>query len=173
MGMPRLSPDDLRERGHPVQESMRVQRRLWVLERVGSWLLLLVVLLTLLGLFSKGLLSSVEASGAQGRLHVAYERFLRNGATSTLVIDVKGAPGETLRLDLEGEMLEGGTLESIHPQPATGATHRGTGMRLQLRPDAQGHARIHFSVRADGVGLYRSRVLGGGEVVDLSQFIYP
>ncbi|PZE09376.1 hypothetical protein DMX10_31445 [Pseudomonas sp. 57B-090624] len=173
MGMPQLAPEDLRDRDYPVHESMRVQRRLWALERIGSWLLLLVVLLTLLGLFSKGVLSSVEARGAQGRLHVDYERFLRNGATSTLVIDIKGKPGEALSLELEGEMLEGSTVESIHPQPESGATHRNTGLSLRLQPDAQGHVRVHLGVRADGVGLYRSRILGGGETIDLSQFIYP
>ncbi|CAN7169907.1 hypothetical protein LJR232_000236 [Aquipseudomonas alcaligenes] len=173
MSIPELSSEDLRDREHPVHECMRVQRHLWMLERIGAWLLLLIVLLTLLGLFSKGLLSSVEAMSPQGQLHVDYERFLRNGATSTLVIDLKGQPGETLDLKLEGEMLEGSTIESIHPQPVSGATHRGTGLSLQLRPDAQGHARIHLGLRADGVGLYDSRVIGNGESVDLTQFIYP
>ncbi|BCG25219.1 hypothetical protein TUM18999_34100 [Pseudomonas tohonis] len=169
----KLTEQEARSRSYPVQENMPVQQRLWLFERLGLWWMLLMVLLTLAGLFSKGVLSSHRISSAQGHLSVEYEGFLRNGATSVLVIDLQGQPGATLPLAIEGELLDGLTVESITPPVPGAATFESTGMRLQLLAGSDGHARVHLGIRADGVGLYRSEVRGGTGSVHLNQFIYP
>ncbi|WP_220814335.1 hypothetical protein [Pseudomonas paralcaligenes] len=165
--------DEMRNRTHPVREHIGVQRVQWKLERAGGWILLGIMVLTLLGVFSRGPLSSATAVSPNGNLTVEYERFLRNGATFTMVISVRGNPGEMQRIDLSGEMLEGTTIESIQPSPDQVSTHRRTGFSLDIRPDAEGYARVHLSLRADGVGRYRSQVSNGSSKVDLAQFIYP
>ena len=50
----KLTEQEARSRSYPVQENMPVQQRLWLFERLGLWWMLLMVLLTLAGLFSKG-----------------------------------------------------------------------------------------------------------------------
>ncbi len=175
MGMFRvkLTEHDARSRLTPVHENMAVQRRLWLLERLGLVAMTVLVLLTLLGLFSKGLLSSRQASAGQDQVAVSYERFLRNGATSVIVVDLRGAPNADLPLRIEGELLDGLTVESITPPAKNAATFDKTGMQLALRADAGGQVRVHLAVRSDGVGAYRSVVRGPGGSVTLNQFIYP
>jgi len=175
MGMIRvkLTEHDARSRLTPVRENMAVQRRLWLLERLGLVGMTVLVLLTLLGLFSKGLLSSSQASTGQDQLAVSYERFLRNGATSVIVVDLRGAPNADVALRIEGELLDGLTVESITPPAKNAATFDKTGMQLALRADAGGQVRVHLAVRSDGVGAYRSVVRGPGGSVTLNQFIYP
>lgn len=169
----KLTQQEAISRCRPVQENMPVQQRMWLVERLGVWWMLLMVLLTLAGLFSKGLLSTHQVRSVEGQLSVHYERFLRNGATSVLVIDVQGQPGATLPIAIEGELLDGLTVESITPPVQRAATFGNTGMQLQLIADAGGHARVHLAVRADGLGRYRSLIHGGAGSVRLSQFIYP
>ncbi len=169
----KLTEQDARSRITPVQENMAVQRRLWLFERIGLVGLGVLVLLTLLGLFSKGLLSSSQISSVQGQVAVSYERFLRNGATSVIVIDLRGAPDAVLPLRIEGELLDGLTVESITPPATRAATFDKTGMQLDLRADAGGQARVHLAVRSDGLGAYHSVVRGPGGSVTLNQFIYP
>lgn len=169
----KLTEQDARSRSTPVQENMQVQQRLWTVERLGLWWMLAMVLLTLLGLFSRGPLSSSHVRAQQGQLVVHYERFLRNGASAMLVIDVQGQPDAELPLRIEGELLDGLTVESITPPVEHAATFSGIGMQLQARADANGRARVHLAVRADGVGLYRSVIDGGGGRLTLNQFIYP
>lgn len=169
----KLSASDARSRSHPVQEDMLIQHGYWSIERAGAWMLLIIVVLTLLGLFSRGPLSTVQAGSQDGDLKVEYERFLRNGATFTMVVDVHGKPGAEQRLNIGGELLEGTTIEAIQPEPTSTATYLNSGLSLLVKPDAQGKVRIHFSLRADGVGLYRSTVSTQASKVELTQFIYP
>lgn len=169
----KLAESDAQSRTTPVVENIPAQQRLWRTERVGLWLMLAMVLLTLLGLFSKGPLSSRQVSSANGELKLEYERFVRNGATSTLVVDVQGKPDALVTVTFEGELLEGATVESITPTEQQAATYRGTGLQLQVHGDAQGRARLHLAIRADGVGPYRSAVMAAGQRLGLNQFIYP
>ncbi len=171
--MPLLDPGEREERQTPVSENLRVQQAHWRFEQIGFYVLLLVMLLALLGLFSKGGLSLTHAQTVSGSLAVEYQRFLRNGATSNIVLTVRGKPGQVSRIQISGALLDGVTVESIVPPPRAAATFAGGGLELTVRPDATGQARIHLALRSDGVGSYRSQLQANGETVKLYQFIYP
>ncbi|WP_225930804.1 hypothetical protein [Pseudomonas siliginis] len=98
---------DLRSRQFPVQEDMAYQLKVWRFERIGWYLLVLCMLLGLLGLFSRGVLSSQEARSDDGKVQVEYEMFHRNGSTNPLKLSVHTAPEATVELDIGGEMLDG------------------------------------------------------------------
>jgi hypothetical protein len=51
---------DLRSRHFPVQEDMAYQLKVWRFEHIGWCLLVVCMLLGLLGLFSRGVLSSQD-----------------------------------------------------------------------------------------------------------------
>lgn len=160
-------------RTYPIEEDLALQRRLWRFERVGWYGLCLIVLLALLGLFSKGPLSHKEVRNAEGTLLIQYQRFVRNGATSQLLLQARGAPAKPLELVLAGDLLEGFSIETIQPAPQLSAS-AGQGVRLEVQPDSHGTARVHLSLRNAGVGLYREEVgLAGSEPVRFTQFIYP
>lgn len=165
--------DEFVSRKYPVEEDMDQQRRAWRFERIGIGALVVVIGLTLGGLFSKGPLSDVQLRTADGRLSVEYERFSRNGAQDDVIVSTSGAPGEMRYLVLSHEWLQGMSIESLNPQPAN-LTSDGRDLVIPMRADAQGMATLYLSMRSNGVGLYRGHLrLKDGPRLDLPKFIYP
>jgi hypothetical protein len=164
---------DYRSRDYPVREDMTHQVKVWRFERWGWYILVLLVVLALLGLFSRGPLSTRDVQGSDGRVRVQYEMFHRNGSTNPMQISVVGIPDAMVELELTGALLDGFSIESLQPQPLR-ATSAGQGMKLWVQTDAQGRANLHLSLRGAGLGLYHSRVTAPGATpVNLDQFIFP
>ena len=160
-------------RKYPIEEGMDEQRRAWRFERIGIGALVVLIGLTLGGLFSKGPLSHVQLQTPDGRLSVEYERFSRNGAQDDVIVSSSGAPGEMRYLVLGHEWLEGMSIESLNPQPAN-LTSDERDLVIPMRADARGTATLYLSLRSNGVGLYRGHIrLKDGPQLDLPKFIYP
>ncbi|SEI52714.1 hypothetical protein [Pseudomonas sp. NFR16] len=164
---------EMQDKRYPVDEDIALQRRIWRFERVGWYLLLVVVLLTLCGLFSHGMLSSVSTTTPQGDLTVEYERFHRSGAVNAMVIHSRGEPGRQHTLTLSHRMMKGFSVESMQPQPVRSAGTR-EGLELTLPADAHGESTLYLTWRSDGLGYFKSKIgLEGGGQVSVTQFIYP
>lgn len=164
---------DLQSRDYPVREDMAYQAKVWRFERGGWYVLVLLVVLGLLGLFSRGVISTREVSSDDGHLHAEYEMFHRNGSTNAMKINLSGKPDATLELDIGGELLEGFSVETLQPQPLR-SRNSAQGMRLWLQADGQGQATLYLTLRGDGLGLFRSRIESPGSTgVELVQFIFP
>jgi hypothetical protein len=164
---------EMHDRQFPIEEDIVQQRQIWRFERIGWYALLVIVLLTLCGLFSHGPLSSTQAVSAQQDLSVEYERFHRSGAVNSMVVRAKGKAGQPLTLFISEAMLDGFSVESMQPQPLSSSAGR-HGLRLTLAADEQGEAALYLTWRSDGIGLFKSRIgIEGGGQVSLSQFIYP
>ncbi|RON93375.1 hypothetical protein SAMN03159489_04130 [Pseudomonas sp. NFPP07] len=165
--------DDLLPRSQPIQEDMALQRKVWRFERVGWYALVVIVLLTLAGLFSRGPLSTRDISSADGSLRVEYQRFLRNGATDSLTLHLRGGARQLLEVEIAGELLQGFSVQALQPEPLK-ASSAGAGIRLWLRADADGQARLYLTLLSTGVGFYDSRIrLADHPPLSISQFIYP
>jgi hypothetical protein len=168
-----LSDEEMLDRQYPVAEDIRLQRKVWRFQRVGWYVLLAVVILTLSGLFSKGPLSSLTAVSEHGDLTVEYERFHRSGGANSMVIQAVGLPGKMVTLLISKAMIEGFSVESMQPQPATSM---GTpeGLSLTVPVDEHGRATLYLSWRSNGLGLFKSdiAIVGGGHL-PITQFIYP
>ncbi|MBD8270878.1 hypothetical protein [Pseudomonas fluorescens] len=166
-------PDDLHSRDYPVREDMALQRKVWRFERLGWYGLVVLIGLTLAGLFSKGPLSTSEVRSADGHVRVEYQRFLRNGSSDALVIHLQGPARTPLEVAINGELLQGFNVEMLQPQPLKAST-AGEGVKLWTLSDDQGRATLYLTLRSDGVGRFGTQVaLGNGATVALSQFIYP
>jgi hypothetical protein len=164
---------EMQDRQHPVEENIVLQRKLWRFERVGWFVLVAVVILTLCGLFSRGPISSTETTSANGNLQVEYERFHRNGSVNSMVIHARGKPNQPLLLDLSAAVLRGFSVESIQPQPIASSSSQ-LGISFTLQTDGHGESVLYLALRSDGVGLFKTRIqTGAGEQVSISQFIYP
>lgn len=98
---------DLRSREHPIREDMAYQLKVWRFERVGWYVLILVVLMGLMGVFSRGLLSSRDVRSEDGKVRVEYEMFHRNGSTNSMKITLSSTPDSQAELELAGQLLEG------------------------------------------------------------------
>ncbi|QBF26760.1 hypothetical protein EXN22_14045 [Pseudomonas tructae] len=169
-----MSPaDEQPARQHPVQEDMRSQCRVWRFERIGWYVLLGIVVLTLAGLFGNGPLSQRSAGSMDGRITCEYQAFTRSGSTSSMLIRAQGEPNSQVALLLEGSLFRDLNIESLQPQPFLSLSH-GPTFLLHLGTDKEGIATLHVLLANDGVGSYDGRVsLASGSIVRLSTFVYP
>lgn len=164
---------DLNSREYPIREDMTYQLKVWRFERWGWYLLVLLVSLALAGVFSRGMLSSTDARGQDGKLRVEYEMFHRNGSTNTMKISLRGASEATLELDLAGELLEGFSIETLQPGPLR-TRSSSKGIRLWVQTDIEGQAIVYITLRGDGLGLFHSEISSpGSSSVKVDQFIFP
>ncbi|MFP3678538.1 MULTISPECIES: hypothetical protein [Pseudomonas] len=164
---------DLQSRDYPICEDMSYQMKVWRFERIGWYLLVLLMVCGLIGLFSRGLLSTRDVNSMDGSVRVEYEMFHRNGSMNSMKISVNGKPETQIELDLSGEMLEGFSIESLQPEPLRSRS-LSQGMRVWVQTDNQGQATLYLTLRGDGLGFFRSHVTTPGSPgVTLNQFIFP
>ncbi|MDZ5436152.1 hypothetical protein T3H00_26240 [Pseudomonas fluorescens] len=148
---------DLQSRDYPIREDMVYQVKVWRFERWGWYGLILVMLLALAGLFSRGPLSVREVHGNDAKISVEYERFNRNGSSNAMKISVVGFPDSTAELELFGDLMDGFSIETMLPEPVR-ASSVGQGLKLWLQTDAQGRASVYLTLRGDGLGLFGTRM---------------
>lgn len=168
-----MDDDEFASRNYPIQENMPFQQRLWRFERLGWCCLCLLMVLTVLGAFSQGLLSSTRARSGDGSLEIEYERFQRNGTATQMIVTLRDKPGAWVPLRLGGDFFQHFAIETMYPQ-ATRMHSDGAGMAMRVRTDGHGRARVYFSLRPSSLGLARNELtLGGQPALHFSQFIYP
>ena len=164
---------DLKSREHPIQEDMAYQLKVWRFERVGWYVLVLVMLMGLLGVFSRGLVSSRDVLSGDGKLRVEYEMFHRNGSTNSMKISVSATPNSAVELDLAGQFLDGFSIETLQPAPLHSRSFS-QGIKLWVSTDLDGQATLYITLRGDGLGFFRSHITSPGtKGVRLDQFIFP
>jgi hypothetical protein len=169
----RQEEDDFRSRNYPVNEDMAFQRKVWRFERVGWYALVLIVLLTLAGLFSKGPLSNRVLVSPDQKLRIEHELFQRSGSTGSMVIHVQANPHQTIELQITGDLLKGFSIDTLQPEPLRSSTVD-QGIKWWLQADANGKSTIYLTLRSDGLGLYKSQVITpGAKALKVTQFIYP
>lgn len=168
-----LLEQEMQDREYPVAEDISLQRKVWKFQRAGWYVLLAVVILTLLGLFSRGPLSTLETVSEQGDLTVQYERFYRGGGANSMVVQATGLPGKDVTLLISKPMLDGFSIESMQPQPVS-SMGSPQGLSITFPTDKSGQVTIFISWRSNGIGLFKSQIsiVGGGHI-PVTQFIYP
>jgi hypothetical protein len=171
--MDELQHSNYQSRDYPVREDMAYQLKVWRFERWGWYVLVGVVLMAMLGVFSRGPLSARDAQSTDGKVTVRYELFHRNGSTNPMRVVVSGRGNSQVELELSGDFLNGFSIETIQPDPIK-AVSAGQGIRLWLQTDPQGHATLYFTLRGDGLGPYNTRIsIPGSSPIDISQYILP
>jgi hypothetical protein len=161
-------------RSMQIEEDIPFQRRDWLAQRIGWGALAALLLAALLGLTGSGPLSHALESDGRG-LSVDYERFVRHGARTALVIEVSPGTlsGEQARITLERDYLAAYDVQSMVPEPErmevgggdvtfvfTAGRRAALKWRMTLEPDELG--RHGTSVRLDD-----------GPPVEISQFTLP
>jgi hypothetical protein len=169
---PATPDDDFRPRDYPVEDDIAFQRKLWRVERVGWGMLVILVLLTLLGLFSKGPLSTHQQMSADGHLQLDYQRFLRQGASSSMIVTLQGEPGALLEMVLEAPFFVTYRIDAIHPQPLEAFSEH-AGLKLRVRADRDGRASVHFTLRPEEIGTVHHRLRFDSRELKFWQLIYP
>lgn len=150
-----------------------MQKRVWRFERVGWYVLVIIVLLALAGLFGNGPLSDAEVVSQDGRLKVEYQRLSRSGTTDNLFITIQGSPRQPVMLELEGSLLREASIETMQPEPQVSMSH-GPALLLQLGTSKDGMATLYLTLRSEHVGSLEGVVRSDSNTeVHFSTFLYP
>lgn len=130
----------------PVQ-----QRREWVVDRVAWVVMALVVLTALAGLWGDGRLSSVQVTSADGRMTIAFDRFVRNQGSTVIQLQVESgaAIDGVVGIRVDSDYLLENQVRAITPGPSSVRADGGyylysfaaspgarLDVRFDLRPDA-------------------------------------
>jgi hypothetical protein len=153
-----------------LDTQLKFHQREWHIQRIGWALVALFLICALSGLFGHGPLSRTHADSAAGR--VEYERFVRYGLSTDLVVTPTGSARGVNRVELDADYLEAFRIEHVTPEPAS-VQLSGPRIVYEFASAAPG-ASISFHIRPQRLWRHASAVsIDGGRRLEISQLTYP
>lgn len=102
-----------------LKQDLAFQRREWLGQRVGWWVLAAFVVAASLGLFGGGPLSAAQAGTPGAPLWIEYERFVRVGAPTRISVHTSVAASTNgIRLRIRRSYFEALKIDRMVPEPA-------------------------------------------------------
>ncbi|MEL4015648.1 hypothetical protein [Dryocola clanedunensis] len=165
--------DEYASRTHPVEEDMRWQVKEWKLEKWGGICLMLLVVLSLLGVFSDGWLSQTTSSNPAGTLLVEHQRVMRAQSDESFTLRVKSATGQPTVLTLGQDFMDNFQIQTLQPQPMI--THASQHEMVLTWPANEGKEQaLWLTAQPQSAGHFTSTFrLKGAEPVTISQWVLP
>jgi hypothetical protein len=149
-----------------LEESMKLQSRGWVVQRIGWFLLLGMILLSILGLFGSGVLS--DKTVTSGRFEAQYQNFGRRDAE--MEVRLMAQDGYIDSVSFVSSYLSGFRVESMVPAPVS---QKNKGETIFYYFGDSGAKEIVFYLVPKKNGAVKGS-LGVNDVrLELKHFIYP
>ncbi len=159
-----------------VSEDLGFQRVEWRIGRVAWVLGAVLIVAAAAGLFGNGPLSHRTASTSGRALALDYQRFVRNGGTTSLVVRI--APGQSeegkVEIWISEQYLGNVQVEQVTPKAESRQFHdQGVAFSFEVS-DPQSQVEVRFHLRPDDIGPQHGQVgLGDRQPLRFSQFFYP
>jgi hypothetical protein len=158
-----------------IPQDIAFHHRLWVVQRVGWIVALLIIALALGGLFGGGPLSDVRAGDAA--LTIEYDRFMRRDSPTEIRIDAQPSAENEIRIAFTRDYIHEMRVDSILPYPQRVETLAGEVLFVfRIAPQARS-ARITINAMPLHVGSLQGRVRIVGDAnapsIPLDQFVWP
>jgi hypothetical protein len=145
-------------------------RKEWRIQRIGWVLVALFLILAAGGLFGNGPLSRAHTGNGAGRLD--YERFVRYGLSTDLIVTPTASANGVNRVEVSGVYLEAFRVERITPEPVA-VRMNGPNIVYEFASAAPG-ASISFHMRPQRLWRRGAIVtIDGGAPLHISQLTYP
>lgn len=158
-----------------LDEHLRFQKKMWVLER-AAWILLTIVLLAAFLGFMGGYGFFNQRVAANQNVGVTYRPFLRRVAPTDVTVRLKDLQGGTAQLSVAQDYLNHFQVQQIMPQP-TSATSDTQALYYEFTvPDGATAMIITFSLLTtpDTYGTIQGTIGQKGlPAVNFNQFVYP
>lgn len=153
----------------PVQENnfwLHVEARA---RQFGLFIMLLVVLAAISGLFSQGYFSHAERASGDGKVTLEYERFGRLLSDMEMKIVAKPGGARTT-IVLGGEFMDKFEIQTLSPQPEKMINQGNALVLIYPHPDAT----VWLSLIPLTAGNSHNWIaVNGGQPLPFRQFIYP
>lgn len=158
----------------PIEEKLDAQLKFhrveWRIQRLGWVGVAIFLALAFAGLFGGGPLSRAHADGPTGR--VDYERFVRNGSPTEIIITPSGSSHGISRIEITAAYLEAGRVERITPEPAA-VRIEGKRLVYEFAAAAPG-ASVSFHIDPQRLWQHTATVtIDAGAPLQIWQFTYP
>lgn len=159
-----------------IGEDIAFDRRQGTIQRAGWWVILLLLMVGLLGVFGSGYLS--HASATAGLLTVEYDRFARQRAPTELTarIDPAALPSNSdqIAIWIDRDFLDAIDLDAIEPDPEASEIGVNRIVYRFAEADDAGPLEITASYQPASVGQTAIRLgLVDGDEISVSQFTFP
>lgn len=169
--MKETAPDP---QNHPVRENPRWLRFESRVQQYGAYLLFLIVISALAGLFSHGFLSDRTQETGDKQLQVHYERFGRLQSDMALAVTVRAPKHEQLVITLGGDFMQQYEIRTLQPQPDQVSSRNGV-LRLEYSHAHPGDVfDLWLGLTPQLPGSATSQIgVEGASSTSIWQFIYP
>jgi hypothetical protein len=149
-------------------EDIQLERRQFVLQRIGWGLMAVFLVLALLGFFGSGPVSRAIARSEGGAITIEYDRFIRR--ESAAYVRARVREGERIRVDRA--YLEYADLERIDPQPLSARSEPSAIEYVFADSPRPLSVEFRFFVK-NHAGIATGTFGALGETVAVRQLIYP
>lgn len=150
----------------PVEDTITLHKKGWVIQRIGWVLMFLFMLLALLGLFGEGPLSNKKVQA--GNVTVHYERFCRYEHEAEIKLE---SNGENIRsVALPQEYLKKFKVSKIIPEPGTQMASPGY---INYLFEGSQNNIITFYFEPVGRGNVNGQIKVNDNTISFHQLIYP
>lgn len=150
-----------------LEEDYPLQQKGWLLQNLATFLIFIVILLTALGLFGNGLLSTKKSEAND--IVVEYEKFVRNGGEAQLRFSMNRADTITYIL-FPLSYLDHFRIETIIPQPTSSEVQDGA---VLYRFRTKQSTIITFNLSPQQTGSCEALLKVNDTNFSLTHFTYP
>jgi hypothetical protein len=165
-----------RVRDLEIDQDLAFERRSQRVERIGTWIMVGILVAAALGVLGSGPLS--HASVRAGEASLDYQRFSRYQSSETLTLHVPPAatPTPEVRVWVDRAYLEGSRLESVLPLPVRveGAADRLVFVLAVAEPGRP--LTVRFALQPERLGPVRGAIGvegAGGPALTFRQVVFP
>lgn len=146
-----MTTDPILDAPRDIQELHRykhIQQATWRAQRVGWWVLVLITLAGLAGLFGNGPLA--KTSTRLGPIEAQYEFILRREADAVITFDTPAPASGRASLTLPASYLDAVKISSIQPEPLAAYASKDGQTFIFAAPEAR--TRIRLTIRPRHIG---------------------
>lgn len=151
-----------------LDEELSHQVTGWRAQKIGGLVIILIAVLTALGLFGNGLLSTKEV--ALGDATLQYERFLRYEKEADFRWQVTGGEETTFRIPIR--YLDYFKIENVVPEGYETSISDGY-LNYTFKTDASARTIVHFYLMPQKTGNIAGAWQVNDQVFRITHFIYP
>lgn len=169
-----MNKDEFSSRDYPIKENIIWLRRESLIQHIGEYILIAIVILGACGLFSKGFLSNGLAQSPDGSVRVEYERFGRVQSNMKMSIRIDTPPGGQFTVTIGSGALNTLQIQTLQPQPVQ-ALSDGSDMRLMYSSHNTGESHtVWLGLQPQQPGRVAISVsVDNHRPVQFNQWIYP